>query len=122
MASGPGIPHKLCKVKSHEIKTSHHTNLHQKLGSPLFCSWKNRHFMGLCKSLQNFLNRTLLMDIGSYLSARLLVLTQESGKTGSLGGSCTLGIAAVSCLCHPWIWSTCFWSGSVEICTFVQIF
>lgn len=44
-----------------------------------------------------------------------------SGKTGFLDGSCALGIAAVSCLCHPWIWSAYFWSDSVEISTFVQI-
>lgn len=39
-----------------------------------------RDFVGLCKRLQNFLNRSLLMDIGSHPSARLLVLTQEVEK------------------------------------------
>lgn len=117
MVSVPGV--KFCKAKSYGIKTSHHTNFHQKLGSPLFCSWKNRHFMGLCKSLQNFLKKNLINWIIPFCQAPCS--HSGSGKTVSLDGPCGLRIAAVNCLCHPWVWSICFWSDSVAINTFVQI-
>lgn len=50
---------------------------HLNLGRTLFHSWRNRHFMGLRKSLHNFLNRILYMDVKSCPAAKLLVLAQK---------------------------------------------
>lgn len=120
MASVPGIPLKLCKAKSYGIKINHHKNFHQKLGSPLFCSWKNT----LCGALQKVTELSKQNLINGYWITpfcQALWSHSGSGKTGSLDGSCALGIAAVNCLCLPWMWSTCFWCDSVAIITFVQI-